>query len=271
MRFRLTWAKGRYTVSEPGISTCEVVTADEHDTIRAERDVSFELNDRWNRAVSDFAAGSEFIDDPERVHEYLKQRWRLEIDLREEIRANHAVEVAALRAERDAAVALAGDNASAACRLAAALERVNADLEAIHDNKLAPSDDATANAIVAASMRVDDALASTGPCPHEAQLCAAREALEQIRIHCREQYIHTTSGTRPIAEVVDAALASVPPCQHAREVERLQWIADEIREIVHDYRDGECSTPGGLEHMGDVWRLLIKWNAMLAAAKGETA
>jgi hypothetical protein len=47
-------------------------------------------------------------------------------------------------------------------------------------------------------------------------------------------------------------------------------ICDEITRIMATYREQEASrdgvgTPGGLEHMGDVWRLLGKWDAMLRA------
>lgn len=44
-------------------------------------------------------------------------------------------------------------------------------------------------------------------------------------------------------------------------------VCDEIMEIMETYREQEAAggvdTPGGLEHMGDVWRLLKKWDALL--------
>lgn len=44
-------------------------------------------------------------------------------------------------------------------------------------------------------------------------------------------------------------------------------VCDGIREIMATYRKQEArggvDTPGGLEHMGDVWRLLSKWDAAL--------
>lgn len=45
-------------------------------------------------------------------------------------------------------------------------------------------------------------------------------------------------------------------------------ICNEILEIAATYHDqmkerGRISTPGGLEHMGDVWRLILKWEDML--------
>ena len=47
-------------------------------------------------------------------------------------------------------------------------------------------------------------------------------------------------------------------------------VCAEIREIMETYREQEASprgidTPGGLEHMGDVWKLLRKWDKMLAS------
>lgn len=49
-------------------------------------------------------------------------------------------------------------------------------------------------------------------------------------------------------------------------------VCDEIRKIMATYREQQASargvgTPGGLEHMGDVWRLLRKWDGMLSGAK----
>jgi len=44
-------------------------------------------------------------------------------------------------------------------------------------------------------------------------------------------------------------------------------VCEEILEIMRTYHEQEASsgvdTPGGLEHMGDVWRLFIKWESML--------
>lgn len=47
-------------------------------------------------------------------------------------------------------------------------------------------------------------------------------------------------------------------------------VCAEIMEIMATYREQEASrygvdTPGGLEHMGDVWRLLGEWDERLRA------
>lgn len=54
-------------------------------------------------------------------------------------------------------------------------------------------------------------------------------------------------------------------------------IASEITSIMKTYREqqaaGYVDTPGGLEHMGDVWNLLWKWDEMLKSESktiGET-
>jgi hypothetical protein len=48
-------------------------------------------------------------------------------------------------------------------------------------------------------------------------------------------------------------------------------ICDEIMQIMETYREqekrGYVDTPGGLEHMGDVWNLLATWDDALRAAK----
>ena len=49
-------------------------------------------------------------------------------------------------------------------------------------------------------------------------------------------------------------------------------IADEIIEIMATYDEQEAEqgyvdTPGGLEHMGDVWRLLLGWRDRLNAER----
>lgn len=64
--------------------------------------------------------------------------------------------------------------------------------------------------------------------------------------------------------VARAYLASEP----ARE------IGAEIMEIMATYREQQASrhgvdTPGGLEHMGDVWKLLAEWDERLRAAEPD--
>jgi hypothetical protein len=59
--------------------------------------------------------------------------------------------------------------------------------------------------------------------------------------------------------------APVPP-QYAKDS-----VCREIQEIMETYREQAASsygvdTPGGLEHMGDVWRLLGQWDQALSRA-----
>ena len=49
-------------------------------------------------------------------------------------------------------------------------------------------------------------------------------------------------------------------------------ICAEIQDIMEVYREQEkteygVDTPGGLEHMGDVWKLLNRWDRMLTKEK----
>ena len=49
-------------------------------------------------------------------------------------------------------------------------------------------------------------------------------------------------------------------------------VCAEVQDIMKTYREqeeknGYVDTPGGLEHMGDVWRLLGKWDTMLSAER----
>jgi hypothetical protein len=48
-------------------------------------------------------------------------------------------------------------------------------------------------------------------------------------------------------------------------------ICAEIQRIMKVYREqeesGEFGTPGGLEHMGDVWRLFAEWDNELKAER----
>jgi len=51
-------------------------------------------------------------------------------------------------------------------------------------------------------------------------------------------------------------------------------VCNEIIEIMATYREQEKSswgvdTPGGLEHMGDVWRLFMKWESLLSGTEPE--
>ncbi len=54
-----------------------------------------------------------------------------------------------------------------------------------------------------------------------------------------------------------------------REVQ--EQICNEILDIMKTYHEqeesGSIDTPGGLEHMGDVWRLLCDWEGRLQDAE----
>jgi hypothetical protein len=49
-------------------------------------------------------------------------------------------------------------------------------------------------------------------------------------------------------------------------------VCDEILDIMREYKEQENSasgvdTPGGLEHMGDVWKLFHKWESKLKSPR----
>ena len=50
-----------------------------------------------------------------------------------------------------------------------------------------------------------------------------------------------------------------------------QEVCDEILDIMKTYHEqkagGGIDTPGGLEHMGDVWRLFREWETKLNNAR----
>ena len=55
------------------------------------------------------------------------------------------------------------------------------------------------------------------------------------------------------------------------EVERLEKVGNEILRIMATYHEqedwGGVDTPGGLEHISDVWRLLGKWEKLLSGSE----
>ncbi len=52
-------------------------------------------------------------------------------------------------------------------------------------------------------------------------------------------------------------------------------VCDEILSIMKVYHEqdarGSVDTPGGLEHIGDVWRLFKKWESKLLSTRGQEA
>lgn len=47
----------------------------------------------------------------------------------------------------------------------------------------------------------------------------------------------------------------------------MQIVREELTDIMKEYRRqedrGHVDSPGGLEHMGDVWRLMKRWDRLL--------
>lgn len=77
-------------------------------------------------------------------------------------------------------------------------------------------------------------------------------------------------GTGPFeCEPTALAAPATPPAspEPAKATDTPPSVADEILAIMATYREqeqrGDIDTPGGLEHMGDVWRLFKKWEGVL--------
>jgi hypothetical protein len=73
-----------------------------------------------------------------------------------------------------------------------------------------------------------------------------------------------------LLHIIAAALSTT-----AAQAEAQRAVCSEIQRIMATYREqkaelGYVDTPGGLEHMGDVWRLLAEWDDSLRAAALST-
>lgn len=72
-----------------------------------------------------------------------------------------------------------------------------------------------------------------------------------------------------IGAMPPTAAPAAPPAspEPPKATETPQSVADDILAIMATYHEqearGDIDTPGGLEHMGDVWSLLLKWESAL--------
>lgn len=75
--------------------------------------------------------------------------------------------------------------------------------------------------------------------------------------------MRNTDSYSNLAAMNNDASPNVPPAEPG------PFIASEILRIMATYHEqenaGGVDTPGGLEHIGDVWRLFKKWESMLLA------
>jgi len=88
-------------------------------------------------------------------------------------------------------------------------------------------------------------------------------AVEAAKTETRKEVVAELAKPIDLPPVQDVQPFVYPEVPAAVKVDAKTAICAEILEIVADYRSGECDTPGGLEHMGDVWRLFGKWERML--------
>ena len=81
-----------------------------------------------------------------------------------------------------------------------------------------------------------------------------------------------TAATEIISHInhkeIQEIMVTYPKGQVITGVSQKDTVCKEIQEIMVTYREqeaaGRIDTPGGLEHMGDVWRLLRKWDKLLS-------
>ena len=84
-----------------------------------------------------------------------------------------------------------------------------------------------------------------------------KEKLSRVRMMASER-----GGTWDLSDNDCAALSAI-----LKRLDQLRAVCDEVVEIMEEYDRQEAAsgvdTPGGLEHMGDVWRLLRKWETQI--------
>jgi hypothetical protein len=112
--------------------------------------------------------------------------------------------------------------------------------------------------------------AAAPPTPEEMR--AARELLEYFLLFSPDADLLPKSRRLIEATIAAALHAAEGRCREALSMQAAQRaVCSEIQQIMATYREQEAErgyvdTPGGLEHMGDVWRLLAQWDDNLRAA-----
>lgn len=102
--------------------------------------------------------------------------------------------------------------------------------------------------------------------------CACCDRKDHFLAHNRDTALSCSCADYPESERCDCYYCTL--VARVGELERA-LPSVEILKIMQTYREQEASpggvgTPGGLEHMGDVWALFKKWErAIISAAKGE--
>ena len=92
------------------------------------------------------------------------------------------------------------------------------------------------------------------------------------RCHGYRQFVEGDCGNTPHAE---GCIISKAACGENQMSDNAtpDKVCAEILEIMATYHEqdaaGGVDTPGGLEHMGDVWRLFRKWERLLLETHHE--
>lgn len=89
------------------------------------------------------------------------------------------------------------------------------------------------------------------------RICAPDDAMD------REPAMRFIAEMRQLLDHVEAQVSAMTDSETTE-----QRVCEEILSIMATYHEQEASyrgvdTPGGLEHMGDVWKLFWRWERML--------
>lgn len=102
---------------------------------------------------------------------------------------------------------------------------------------------------------------------------AAAKAVKQRAMVYAPHWSVAADKHAVLSNTADAIRTLDPPAtsREQRLEEARKRVCDSIVEIMQTYDEQEAQgiyggTPGGLEHMGDVWRLLDRWRTALVAA-----
>lgn len=106
------------------------------------------------------------------------------------------------------------------------------------------------------------------------EIKAARreDATETLLREERAEVVRIETDFRKLIDARDSDIAAlrIELDEARRRLGLSETVCGDIQMIMKTYRDqeaeGSVDTPGGLEHMGDVWRQLAEWDETLRAS-----
>ncbi len=122
------------------------------------------------------------------------------------------------------------------------------------------------------------------PDQNERELYAVKEQLDGVKKRLGEAIMSTHRQVQCINECAahigpdtSATIRGLPLAvkRVVAERDKSATVCDQILSIMATYHEQDASpggvgTPGGLEHMGDVWRLFRNWETLLNASASES-